>query len=786
MKKNKFKIIVLLVTITVVFLTIGFSTFQSSFVMEDLKSIVRIQKDLRITGIYSGNPVSNALSNWEDYDVNKISSSLSLPNSNSSITYYVTVTNLGNVEAGIQDITGLPSNLIYSISNYTLNDTLCDDNDNTVCKLGTNTTLEITIEYAPNSFDSNNTDFIFEMDFEFFYIDHVARIGANYYDTLQTAINNVPTTNVQTTVVLLKNTSEAVTVNANQNILFDFSGCTLSNNGNNNVIKNYGTLTINNGTISSSATQGAINNYGDLYVSGGSILATGTRQAIYNDGGNVTISGTAYLKSTTDQRATVQNLANSNLTILGGSIISEGFAAVVNNGTLLIGNQDGNVNYTFPLMQGNTYGVSSLSGFEFYDGIMKGKTDYFDTDPTLLTIEANYEMLYSHETIDGQRYQTASLAHIIRVLFNPNGGTTDESYKDVREGSPIGELPTATRTDYVLDGWYTERDNGRKIDSTEIINATTEFFAHWIHQSQIKVCQIGNTGYHTLADAVNDVPTNGNKTKITLLMDVNENMVVPTGKNIELDLNNYTLSSTSGTTIENSGTLEIENGSVIRNGTNDQARAIENKSSGIITITSGTIKSNSFQTFRNYGTVNMTGGSIIMATNIEQGTFNNESGSTFNMSGGTITGTKRQAIYNDGGTLRISGSAYLESAITGTDKVRATVQNNKGTTIITGGTIISTSTRCPAVINNATMTIGTNDGVISTTSPVIQGKNYGLKISSGKTVNFYDGIIRGGSSYDAIDDESRVVTDTANNVSISHSTETIDGISYKTAYLEAN
>lgn len=50
-----------------------------------------------------------------------------LPNANSSVTYAIDVTNVGNVEMEILDITGLPDNLKYSISNYNLKDKLCDN-----------------------------------------------------------------------------------------------------------------------------------------------------------------------------------------------------------------------------------------------------------------------------------------------------------------------------------------------------------------------------------------------------------------------------------------------------------------------------------------------------------------------------------------------------------------------------------------------------------------------------------------------------------------------------------
>ena len=103
------------------------------------------------------------------------------------------------------------------------------------------------------------------------------------------------------------------------------------------------------------------------------------------------------------------------------------------------------------------------------------------------------------------------------------------------------------------------------------------------------------------------------------------------------------------------------------------------------------------------------------------------------------TGTK-QAIYNDGGRLEISGTAYLSN----TSISRPAVHNKKaaGVINITGGTIVST--RFAAIQNEAgTLNIGTNDGVVDATTPVIKSDTYAIKI--GSKINFYDGILKGKS-----------------------------------------
>ena len=84
-KNKKFKIIISILLCIVAFLTIGYSSFSSELNIDGLFAIVRIQKDIRITGVSINNTTSNASSDWEDYNVENIYSSINLPNSNSTI-----------------------------------------------------------------------------------------------------------------------------------------------------------------------------------------------------------------------------------------------------------------------------------------------------------------------------------------------------------------------------------------------------------------------------------------------------------------------------------------------------------------------------------------------------------------------------------------------------------------------------------------------------------------------------------------------------------------------------
>ena len=89
---------------------------------------------------------------------------VNLPNSDSTITYKVDVTNFGNVEMGIFAINNLPSNLEYELSGYTLQDKLCNNNQ---CSLGIKKEFYITIKYKDGGYNASSTTYALNLDFDF-------------------------------------------------------------------------------------------------------------------------------------------------------------------------------------------------------------------------------------------------------------------------------------------------------------------------------------------------------------------------------------------------------------------------------------------------------------------------------------------------------------------------------------------------------------------------------------------------------------------------------------------
>lgn len=595
----------------------------------------------------------------------------------------------------------------------------------------------------------NNTTYITGNEINLYaqWVSGIAEVNGVVYPTLQEAVNAV-TTSTPTTVKLLANTEEQITVSSTQNIIFNLQNYSISRtSGADGVIENYGTISISNGTLRSTIAASVINNYkgATLYISGGNLIGTSSTkgQAIYNKGGTVHISGNAYLSTNSSNRATVHNLADGTtagtVIITGGTIISNNFSAIINDKNsipIIIGMNDGTVDKTTPVIQGEVYGLNiNTSGrFELYDGIIKGKTQAINSENTLITSrESGYNIAHGEEIINGKTYKTAYLSMTNTVIFNPNGGSVDEPTRNVENGMNVGSLPVPERSGYIFNGWYTAEEDGEgeEVLPSRIITSDNTFYAHW---SRIVVAEINGTQYYTLQEAIDAVSANNTQTTITVLRDISENITVDRNKDIVFDLSNYTLSNaTSNATITNNGTITITNGTIAQRAT---YAAINNNTTGKVIMTGGRIDS---------------------------------------MGG-------RSAIYTIGnGIVEISGNAYLTSNASGATAdgyLRATLMSVSATsnTTVTGGTI--EGTKGTGVFDRGIITVGVkSDEVISNSTPVIFGETYGIE-STG-TFSYYDGMVMGITS--ALDG---TIADQEPNTHIVNGTDVVDGKTYYTVHLE--
>ncbi len=710
------------IIISILFLSVAYGSVSNTPRVENIIATVNPIGSARITNITVQNVTNGGLSNSEGYNVDSIFGTINLPNPDSTITYKIDATVFLSTAMKIADITGINPNLEYEITDYTLGDTLC--NKNNQCNYGSTKEFYMTIKYKQGLYDSNNTTYPLNLLVQFEEVSYVAQIGNNRYETLQEAVDNVPKDNTETTILLLKNTSEIITIPSNKNIVLNLQGNTISNNGVGAVITTHGRLVMSNGTITSDTTFSAVDveTTGTFIITGGRIIATGTRQTIYNRG-NVIISGDPYLSSISTIRATIQNTGTGTMNITGGTIVSANYYGVENAGTLNIGIKDGTPNRT-PVIQSNSYAINSTVNYNFYDGILKStKNTIVNKESYIYDIEENYEKIKNTERINNILYNTMYLGKVANVTFDPNGGTVTEREKQVEINTSIGTLPSPIRTNYEFNGWYTEKEGGRKIDSNEIINDNITFYAQWTNEEDLITAEINGTTYNTLQKAISTVPKNGTPTTINLKRNTSEQITIATGQNIILNLQDYTIYNKGvAPVISNNGTLTISNGYIKSNTTQG---AINNEKNGNLIIIDATIEA---------------------------------------------TGTK-QALYNNGGTATITGSSLLTS----TSDSRATIHNlANGTITIIGGTIISTGFH--AIENVGTLNIGSKDGNINN-EPTIKSIQYGINTTG--TLNFYDGIIKG-----KIDSINGTINDIEENSTRIDLIETIDEETYHITYLQ--
>lgn len=311
------------------------------------------------------------------------------------------------------------------------------------------------------------------------------------------------------------------------------------------------------------------------------------------------------------------------------------------------------------------------------------------------------------------------------VTFNANGGTVSPASRRVKEFNEVGELPIPTYERRYFQGWYADPALTTPVSAKTIISSDTTFYAKWSDSAKLEV---NGNYYTTLAEAIEAVPDSDEYVTIKVYEDIASKVTIPNGKKIILDLQDNIISNDGVAPVfENHGDLKIINGT--------------------------------------------------LATDTTQGLINNNADGTLTITGGELiaTGTK-QVVYNNGGTVVISGDAYLSS----NSSIRAAVHNlNNGDITITGGTIVAYN--YSAVYNEkGTLTIGTKDGTIDTQSPLIQGKTYG--VDNAKPFDFYDGTIIGRTN--AVKNENQIA-DIEINSEISHHSEVVEGVTYKSIYLTA-
>ena len=548
----------------------------------------------------------------------------------------------------------------------------------------------------------------------------VARIDDVYYKTLQNAIDSVLANNNQTTITVLKDITENVTISSNKNILLNLNNKTLKNKTTSAMILNAegATLTVIGGIIQAEDTNAIVNNgttqigetvqiintvsedhptifnqkNATLKITGGSIQSE-KNGAVYNKGtlevtggaiegysaivneGTATVGGTVQLFNNEQEYVTISNRNGASLTITGGTIEAK-------NSNVIRNEAEGTINITGGNLSSQGSNAISNFGTIQISGTAKVTNSEGLNTPTIANIGS------ADLTIKGGSVQTEN--HI--AIYN-----TAESTLTITGGN----IQSKTS-----GGVYNEGILGITGGTVEGINAI-------VNEGRANVggtVQLLNKGqnYAIISNRNNATLTLTGGTLVANSSNVIKNDAGGTvnikGGNLRSDVNaisNYGKMEISGTAqITNDGTLNtpaIANNSgaslTITGGTikSENHMAIYNARGSTVEITGGSIQSK-YNTVNNSGTMKVGGTAQITNDGIKVGSqetypnIYNQNGATLTVEGGTITSENSSAIHNcSGATLRISGG-NIRAKKSGEYGV---YNDGSSNVTITGGTISS-------------------------------------------------------------------------------------------------
>ena len=329
-----------------------------------------------------------------------------------------------------------------------------------ICEGGTTTVKNTTIHMEPNTYGSafggnnlafktNNTTF-----------DHVTFTGGI-------------TTNSETNVYLIRATGYTEIIDSSIDLY-----------AKSNVIQNNSTLIIRNTQIK---VDKVVENYGTLTLDNSSI--TSTVAGIYNESKLDLING-----STVTATSTGISIASGTVNIPSGTSVtsSEGSAISISNGTVNIGEIGGVPDVETPLIQGATFGVyrTSTGNLNFYDGLLIGGSGPNAVYGGVTNVESGYEIEDVLDPNDNLHHEyltvsatSVAVATVGTYTFSANSSISPSKALQnainfaIGDGTNVRNVNLVTNVDLVNDEYsitastpVTINTNGNTINTDDTYN----------------------------------------------------------------------------------------------------------------------------------------------------------------------------------------------------------------------------------------------------------------------------------------------------------------------------
>ena len=509
------------------------------------------------------------------------------------------------------------------------------------------------------------------------------------YDALMQAIEAAPD-GEETTVVLTGDitgmtTDQIITIPEKKNIVLDMDchSITVASNFTGRPIVNKGTLTVTGGgVIDSSASEtgvGAINNQNILTIENGTY-----RGATYAGGAAIRNTG-----------------ASAVLTIEDGTF-EKATCAVYNEGTVTI--EDGTfTGTTCSQCNGDVWGYTIQNGAADSQMTINGGTfksvKCVNDSKHMATFYALYvagEVGVVKAVINGGTFETEG-TYTAALIGNDNtggdGGINEKATAVINggvfkapEGVPALKGAEKTGNPIIYGGTFSSDVSKYVAENAAITEGPDGTFTVNELDETNGVAEVGGRYYASLQNAVDNA---GKGETVTLLQDTAEDIVIPEGAELTLNLNGKTLTNHEDHTITNKGTLTITGDGTVDNVTHARA-AIQNEPGGNVVLNGGAYTrskengqnaeasgGNSYYNIVNHGTMEINSGVSVtqngqFSSMIENGWYNGsqntgKENSVLTINGGTFSGGLNtiknddygELVINDGTFTSMSQAAFL-------------------------------------------------------------------------------------------------------------------------------